>query len=112
MLKMSAANVKKAVSCVVFSESPSQQRASIKKSPLQVYLIQREKDPAKGKWTFPGGKVEEKESLCEAINRELQEETGMIVTLYNEEQPEFVTHQEFTPEISFEISTFSGFIVG
>jgi 8-oxo-dGTP diphosphatase len=46
-----------------------------------VLLIQRGKDPGKGKWAFPGGKVAFGETTQQAALRELQEETGIGATL-------------------------------
>lgn len=40
-------------------------------------LIQRAKQPAKGLWSLPGGKVEWGETLEEATRRELREETAI-----------------------------------
>ncbi len=45
----------------------------------RVLLIQRSKQPYKGLWSLPGGKVESCETFVEAIQRELLEETGLIV---------------------------------
>ncbi len=40
-------------------------------------LVERANDPGKGSFAFPGGKVEEGESLDAAIRRELFEETAL-----------------------------------
>ncbi len=45
----------------------------------RIVLIRRDQEPAKGRWTFPGGAVELGESLEEAVRREVLEETGLRV---------------------------------
>lgn len=46
----------------------------------KVLLIQRGNDPYKGQWAFPGGFMEMDETTEEAAIRELQEETGLVLT--------------------------------
>ncbi|MDB5322654.1 MAG: Hydrolase, family [Phycisphaerales bacterium] len=65
------------VDCVVFG-------LDLAAEDLKVLLIQRKKDPFAGLWAFPGGFVEEDETLEESAKRELQEETG-ISRLYLEQ---------------------------
>ncbi len=42
-------------------------------------LIQRGTAPQKGRWSIPGGRVEAGETLAEAVEREVGEETGLVV---------------------------------
>ena len=48
-------------------------------------LVQRRVDPDWGGITFPGGHVEQSESFCESVVREIKEETGLTI-----EQPRLV----------------------
>lgn len=45
----------------------------------RVLLVRRGQAPLKGEWSIPGGLVELGESLKEAVEREIQEETGLLV---------------------------------
>ncbi|MBK8458315.1 MAG: NUDIX domain-containing protein [Phyllobacteriaceae bacterium] len=42
-------------------------------------LVERGREPAKGQWAFPGGKIRIGESAENAARRELAEETGLNV---------------------------------
>lgn len=44
---------------------------------LQILLIRRAKDPYKGCWALPGGRLEADENLDQCAVRELEEETGL-----------------------------------
>jgi 8-oxo-dGTP diphosphatase len=45
----------------------------------RILLGQRNKDPQRGFWVIPGGKIHAFERIAEAAIRELQEETGLTV---------------------------------
>jgi len=42
-------------------------------------LVQRGTDPQSGRWSIPGGHVEQGETLASAVEREMLEETGLRV---------------------------------
>eukprot|EP00922_Rhytidocystis_sp_ex-Travisia-forbesii_P016813 GHVS01025109.1.p1 GENE.GHVS01025109.1~~GHVS01025109.1.p1 ORF type:complete len:251 (+),score=19.73 GHVS01025109.1:215-967(+) len=45
--------------------------------PVSYLLIRRAKEPGKGKWSFPGGRIRLGETSVDAASRELEEETGI-----------------------------------
>jgi len=64
-------NIKVAVDAVVFGYTS--------KEGLSVLLIKRNVQPFKDSWALPGGLVSDAESLEEAVQRELKEETGVNI---------------------------------
>jgi hypothetical protein len=64
-----------AVSVVLRWQAPSS--SSTPAVPPLWLLIQRGREPNKGQWSFPGGKIHLGESILEAAKRELNEETGI-----------------------------------
>ena len=47
---------------------------------MNVLLIQRGNDPYKGYWAFPGGFLNMDETVARCAERELEEETGIVLT--------------------------------
>ena len=47
----------------------------------KVLLTRRARSPAKGFYSLPGGRVEFGESLRQALNREVDEETGLTIEI-------------------------------
>jgi mutator protein MutT len=45
----------------------------------RVLLVQRGTEPARGRWSIPGGLIDIGESLTDAVIREVREETGLQV---------------------------------
>lgn len=67
---MSEQSIKLSVDAVVFGYE-----AGV----ISILLIKRKYQPFKGKWAIPGGFVLNTESLEEAVERELKEETGVKI---------------------------------
>lgn len=51
---------------------------------LNTLLIKRKNDPFKDFWAFPGGFLDEKETVEDAARRELKEETGLAPKYFSE----------------------------
>jgi 8-oxo-dGTP diphosphatase len=47
----------------------------------RLLLVRRGTEPAKGRWSVPGGRIEPGETAVEAVVRELVEETGLRVVV-------------------------------
>jgi 8-oxo-dGTP diphosphatase len=64
-------NIKVAVDAVVFGYTS--------REGLSILLIKRDIEPFKNTWALPGGLVGDNETLEEAVQRELKEETGVNI---------------------------------
>ena len=53
--------------------------AIIEFSPNKILLIKRDTIPFRGYWALPGGRVEPGEAIEKAVEREVEEETGLDV---------------------------------
>ena len=47
----------------------------------EIVLIRRGKEPRRGEWSIPGGRLEWGETLHDGLIREVREETGLIVEI-------------------------------
>jgi 8-oxo-dGTP diphosphatase len=69
-----------------------------------ILLIQRASALGNGLWSLPGGKLEQGETLLQAANRELLEETGIHAALAHE----IGTFHVDLPKLVYAITCFSG----
>jgi len=67
------------MSCSEYPDRPRVAVGAFVFNDEKVLLVQRGHPPAQGVWSIPGGKVELGETLQEAAEREIHEETGVIV---------------------------------
>jgi len=58
--------------------------AVIKDADGRILLVLRGRPPQAGCWSLPGGRVEPGESLPQAVEREVLEETGLVVRALHE----------------------------
>lgn len=75
----------------------------------RILLGQRDKDPQRGAWVIPGGKINAFESVAEAAAREIEEETGLRVEVENQ----FKVYEIINPPNEHRIVIYSwGKVVG
>jgi 8-oxo-dGTP diphosphatase len=69
----------------------------------RILLGQRNKDPQRGSWVIPGGKIHAFERIADAAAREFQEETGLAV----EVGPQFRVYEIVNPPNEHRIVIYS-----
>src|ERR1700681_4661129 len=75
----------------------------------RILLGKRNKDPQRGSWVIPGGKIRAFESIGDAASRELREETGLDV----EVQGQFRVYEIINPPDEHRIVIYNwGKVVG
>lgn len=67
----------------------------------KVLLLQRDEEPGKGLWAFPGGHVERGDNLFETIKKEVKEETGLSVEI-NEIMDTFSSPEDGLIQLTYE----------
>ena len=81
----------------------------VKDEANRILLGKRDKDPQRGSWGLPGGKIHAFESIAEAAARELEEETGLKV----EVQGQFRVYEIISPPNEHRIVIYSfGRVIG
>lgn len=69
---------------------------------LQVFLAKRSHNPGAGKWSIPGGKVDEGETFWEAARREVEEELSIPQHCFdNGEAAEFPAVRLIIPKLFY-----------
>lgn len=74
----------------------------------RVLLVRRGRDPGRGLWSVPGGRVEPGESFSHAVVREVEEETGLAVAVGDEL---WSTRVPVGDDAEFEIHDFAATVV-
>lgn len=75
----------------------------------RILLGRRAKDPMRGSWILPGGKIKAFESIAQAAEREMLEETGLVVNV----ERQFRVYEIINPPAEHRIVIYSwGRVVG
>lgn len=74
----------------------------------RVLLVKRGREPARGIWAFPGGKVEPGETLEQAARRELLEETALAADQLEPHRLVAIPSQPDIGTPAFSLTVFSG----
>lgn len=75
----------------------------VKDEANRILLGKRNKDPQRGSWVLPGGKIHAFETIAQAAERELEEETGLKV----EVQGQFRVYEIVNPPSEHRIVIYS-----
>ena len=75
----------------------------VKDEANRILLGKRNKDPQRGNWILPGGKIHAFESIAQAAAREIEEETGLEV----EVQSQFRVYEIINPPSEHRIIIYS-----
>jgi 8-oxo-dGTP diphosphatase len=67
-------------------------------------LVRRGRAPAKGLYAFPGGRVEQDESLADAVRREVMEETGATLASVDHLVDLEIVSEDDTDRVEFVLS--------
>ena len=67
----------------------------------KVLLVKRGKPPSEGHWAIPGGSVKLGESLQEAAEREIKEETGVTIKAHDPAYTFDVVEKDATGKVRF-----------
>lgn len=75
----------------------------------RVLLVQRGREPDRGRWSVPGGRLEQGETPAEAVAREVLEETGLAVAVHEEL---WSLTKDIGDDRAYEIHDFRATVVG
>ena len=77
---------------------------------LMLHRVKKKNDVNEGKWIGVGGKLEDGESMVQAMKREIEEETGLLVSDYSYYGKIDFLNDAYPPErmYLFKVSGFSG----
>ena len=64
---------------VEYPERPCLAVGGVARRGRRVLLVRRGQPPSLGEWAIPGGSVELGETMAQAVEREINEETGLVV---------------------------------